>query len=62
MIHLVVRRITDWEDETVVRAQLPASLRPTVELWNKPVPSDLSWCTPYIEMMRSLMAALRLRK
>lgn len=34
MIFIVVRQTTDWNDETVFRAQLPAAFRPSVELWN----------------------------
>ncbi len=35
MIHLVVRRTTDWDNEAEVRAQIPERLRSVVALWNK---------------------------
>ncbi|MGH7789793.1 MAG: hypothetical protein ACRERC_23195 [Candidatus Binatia bacterium] len=34
LLHIVVRRTTDWTDEAIVRAQLPDGFAPLVDLWN----------------------------
>ncbi len=34
MIYICVRETTDWSDEAVFRAQLPALFTSTIELWN----------------------------
>jgi hypothetical protein len=34
MIYIVVRKTTDWGDETTFRAQMPEGFEPVVETWN----------------------------
>lgn len=36
MVFIVVRQTTQWEDEAVVRAQLPDGFDPIIELWSAP--------------------------
>jgi hypothetical protein len=48
MIYVVVRRTTDWDDETTFRAQIPAGFAPAVELW------DATFAMPYRLFRREL--------
>jgi len=44
------------------RAALVRKFHRYEKLYNKDLASELSWCTPYVEMMRNLMERLRLRR
>lgn len=54
MIYVVVRETTDWDNESVFRAQVPEAFRPSVALW------DATFDMPYRVFRRELTRIARL--
>jgi hypothetical protein len=49
-------------DPSMSRSQLIRKFRRYRRLYDRPTPSELDWCRPYLEMMLALMGELEVRE